>query len=437
MFLRKVIMYLCRFIKIEEMFMHSNKWKTCAVLILTILFVNMGLVSPSFDGITAHATMVHSSETSVSNDLFDIKIRSLIIAGYTPSVASCIIQNNSVVWSKGYGFYDFKGMKQSTIDTIYQVASVSKTVTATAILQLYQQGLFNLDDDVNKFLPFSLRNPQYPNEAITFRMLLSHHASLHDHDEAAAYEYFSGDYPLSYVQELLVPDGDAYHPEFWGNYPPGSGGNYSNIGFTILGYLVELLSEQTFEEYCQQHIFMPLQMHSTSFNMDSLPVENLACSYLRFGRIYLKLPHIDYTFLDPCGGLLTTIDDLSHFLIAHMNNGIYQQVRILNETTIHEMHTVQYPESDPYFGLLYFGLGWLIFEEEFGKATHGHDGDITFSHARMRIFNDNTTAVMYFFNKGYRPSLLPRILPSLIEHQGDVFIRKLLYEKASMITTMQ
>ncbi len=120
-----------------------------------------------------------------------------------------------------------------------------------------------------------------------------------------------------------------------------------------------------------------------------------------------------------------------------MNNGIYQQVRILNETTIYKMHTVQYPESDPYFGLLYFGLGWLIFKEEFGKATHGHDGDITFSHARMRIFNDNTTAIMYFFNKGYRPSLLPRILPSIIEHQGDVFIRKLLYEKASMITAMQ
>jgi len=92
--------------------MHINKWKTCAVLILTILFVNIGLISPSFDGITAHATMVHSSETSASNDPFDIKIRSLMIAGYIPSVASCIIQNNSVVWSKGYGFYDFKGMKQ-------------------------------------------------------------------------------------------------------------------------------------------------------------------------------------------------------------------------------------------------------------------------------------------------------------------------------------
>jgi CubicO group peptidase (beta-lactamase class C family) len=419
------------------MFMHRNKWKTSAVLILTILFVNIGLILPSFDGIAANATIAYLPETSVNNDLFDIKIRSLMIAGYIPSAASCIIQNNSVVWSQGYGFYDFKGMKQPTIDTIYKVASVSKTVTATAILQLYEQGLFDLDDDVNKVLPFSLRNPQYPNEPITFRMLLSHHASLHDHDELAAYTYFEGDYPLSYVEELLTPDGKEYHPEFWGNYPPGSGGNYSNMGFTILGYIVELLSQQTLEEYCQHHIFQPLQMHHTSFSMDSLPVENLACPYLRFGRIYLKLPNIDYTFLDPCGGLLTTIDDLSHFLIAHMNNGTYQQVRILNETTIREMHTVQYPESSPYFGVLYFGLGWLIFEEEFGKTTHGHDGDLVCYHARMRIFNDNNTATMYFFNKGYRPSLLPRRLSNSLEYQGDALIRKLLYEKASMMTSLQ
>ena len=195
--------------------------------------------------------------------------------------------------------------------------------------------------------------------------------------------------------------------------------------------------QQTLEEYCQQHIFQPLQMRHTSFSMDSLPVENLACPYLGFGRIYLKLPNIDYTFLDPCGDLLTTIDDLSHFLIAHINNCTYQQVRILNETTIREMHTVQYPKSNPYFGVLYFGLAWLIFEGEFGKTTHGHDGYFVCYHARMRIFNDNNTAIMYFFNKGYRPSLLLRRLPNFLEYQGDALIRKLLYEKASMMTSLQ
>jgi CubicO group peptidase (beta-lactamase class C family) len=401
-----------------------------------IVVLTTFLVTTPIHDITSPASIVEAGKSQLDIDLFDVKIRSLMIAGYIPSLSACIVHNTSVVWSQGYGFYDFQGMKQPSIDTIYQVASVSKTVTATAILQLYEQGLFNLDDDVNGYLPFSLRNLQYSDVPITFRMLLSHHSSLHDHDAEAAYEYFAGDYPFSYVEELLVPGGEAYHAEFWGEYPPGGGGNYSNLGFTVLGYLVELLSHQTLEDYCQEHIFKPLGMTSTSFTMEELPAENLACSYLRFGRLYLKLPPIDYTFLDACGGLLTTIGDLSHFLIAHMNGGLYQNVRILNVTTIQEMHRVQYPESAPYFGVLRFGLGWLIFEEEFGRDTHGHDGDITFSHARMRIYNENTTAVMYFFNKGYRPSILPRILPSLLESASDDFVRKLLYDKASEISVL-
>jgi CubicO group peptidase (beta-lactamase class C family) len=398
---------------------------------IVILVFNAIFVSFSYNSISEHAGKSQEYEISSLDSFLDEKIRLLMFTGYIPSLSACIIHNESVVWSNGYGFYDFRGLKQPSMDTIYQVASVSKTVTATAILQLYEKGLFDLDDDVNLYLPFSLRNPKYPDAPISFRMLLCHHTSLHDHDEVAAYEYFAGDYPLSFVEELLVPGGEAYHAEFWGNYPPGGGGNYSNIGFTVLGFLVELLSGQTFEEYCQQHIFMPLRMDDTSFEMDDLPCENIACSYIRFGRLYIKVPHMDYTFIDPCGGLLTTPDDLSRFLIAHMNKGVYQGVRILGEEVIQEMHRVQYPKSEPYFGTLRFGLGWLVFEEEFGRKTHGHDGDLTFSHARMRILQDNTTGIIYFFNKGFRPSIGPRTLSSMMEYGSDALIRKMLYDKAN------
>ena len=395
----------------------------CCILICPIIF-------NSSNGMVAHKHTVTIEEETINDDILDIKIRSFMIASYIPSVTACIIKQDTVVWSEEYGYYDFTQFKTPTQDTIYQVASVSKSVTATAILQLYEKGLFDLDEDVNNYLPFNLRNPTYPEIPITFRMLLSHHSSLHDHDQESAYVYFMGDYQFSYLKDILSPEGTDYHPELWGTNKPGSSGNYSNMGFTILGYLVELLSNQSFESYCQENIFQPLGMDHTSFNLNSLPEENLACSYLRIGRIYLKLPNIDYTFLDPCGGLCTTTKDLSKFLIAHMNNGIYKNIRILKEDTVHMMHTIQYPDSEPYYGILYFGLGWLIFNEEFGYNTHGHDGDLTFSHARMRILDDEKTAILYMFNKGLRPSLLPRIIPNILEHQGDVFIRKSLYEKA-------
>jgi len=381
---------------------------------------------------SVHPSTQFSIEPSeqLIDSVFDVKIRSIMIAGYIPSVSACIIQDDERIWDNGYGYYDFTGFKHPTIHTIYQVASVSKTITATAILQLYEQGLFELDEDVNEYLPFSLRNPSYPEVPITFRMLLSHHSSLHDHDEPSAYRYFEGDYSLSYLGELLDPNGSDFHSEFWGDYAPGTGGNYSNMGFNVLGYLVELLSNQTLESYCQQHIFQPLEMYNTSFDLDSLTQDQIACQYIRLGRIYLKIPLVDYTFLDPCGGLLSSVEDLSHFIIAHMNQGVYKDVRILNETTIQAMHQVQYPNSQPYYGILQFGLGWLVYKEEFGVNAHGHDGDLGVSHARMRIINSNSTAVIYLFNKGIRPSLLPRIIPMFLENQADVLIRKQLYEKA-------
>jgi CubicO group peptidase (beta-lactamase class C family) len=397
------------------------------LIVLSFLYICCTTITCGCAQATSASIEEHGSQGL--NDFFTVRIRSLMFVGYTPSLTACIVRNDSIIWSQGYGYYDFNGMKHPSINTIYQVASVSKTMTATAILQLYEQGLFDLDDDVNLYLPFSLRNPNYPAVPITFRMLLSHHSSLHDHNSTAAYQYFEGDYPLSYVKELLVPGGEAYHAEFWGNYPPGGGGNYSNLGFVVLGYLVELLSNQTLEQYCHQHIFIPLQMKNTSFEMTGLPIENMAACYLRIGRFYLKVPTVDYTFLDPCGGLMTTLEDLSHFLIAHMNKGKYHDVRILNESTIQMMHTIQYPASPPYLGVLRFGLGWLIFEEEFGIVTHGHDGDIQFSHARMRVFNNNTTGVIYFYNKGW--PLFQRVLPSLLESGSDWLIRGRLYQKSA------
>lgn len=408
--------------------MKNTKWLTIFLCFFVIILLTTPVLSSPF--FQKDPSLDHYQEIISLNSLFDLKIRTTMFAGFIPSVSAGIIQDDELVWNQGYGWYDFRGFKKPDEHTIYQVASVSKTVTATAFLQLYEQGHFELDDDVNEFLPFSLRNPKYPDTPITFRMLLSHHASLHDHDEYTAYEYFEGNYTLSYVAELLDPSGKDFHAEFWGENKPGTGGNYSNMGFTVLGYLVELISNQSLESYCQTHIFQPLGMQNTSFDLDGLNQDQIANQYLRFGRIYLKVPFVDYTFVDPCGGLLSTVEDLSHFFIAHMNKGVYQHNRILNESTVKEMHQIQYPDSPAYFGILRFGLGWLIFEEEFGVSTYGHDGDIGFSHARMRIFNNNETAIIYLFNKGVRPSIFPRIIPNVIESQADQHIRKLLYDKA-------
>jgi CubicO group peptidase (beta-lactamase class C family) len=108
------------------------------------------------------------NNTSSNEKFFDRFITILLKIGHYPSLSSCIIKNTKVIWMKEYGLYDIENQKQATKQTIYLVASITKTITSTALMQLYEQGLFDLDDDVNNYLPFDLRNPNFPDDNITF-----------------------------------------------------------------------------------------------------------------------------------------------------------------------------------------------------------------------------------------------------------------------------
>ena len=379
-------------------------------------------------------TLLDNKKAISDNDLlFDLKIKLLMKIGHIPSISVCIIKNNTIVWDKGYGFYDRLLRKKPDVNTVYMAGSISKTITTAALMQLYEKGYFNLDDNVSKFLPFDLKNPRYPNINITFRMLLAHQSSLHDHNELSSYKYeFSNNYNYSYFKELLTPNGKDYHPEYWAAYPPGKEANYSNLGLILLGYIVERMTNQSLEQYCQKNIFNPLNMKNSSFQIDNLNRGNLAVPYFQIAGIYLRIPHTDFSFVDPAGGLYTTAEDLSHFLIAHMNGGVYNGIRILNESTINLMHTVQYPNSSIYI-IYRFGLGWLIIPNENGEAYQGHDGDTICFHAKMRICDSNGNGVIFFYNVGSGPWKALRKIDFRIENECLYLIKNLLFEKARNI----
>lgn len=159
---------------------------------------------------------------------FDLYIKTLMKIGHKPSIAAAIIHDDEVAWSNAYGYYDIENQKQATTeDTLYLQASVSKTVTATALMQLYDQGLFDLDDDVNEYLPFELRNPNHPDIPITIKMILSHRSSLADDNlHWICLSYLPGDpdvegYPNPWLEDYLVPGGSAYSSSTWSTAKPG------------------------------------------------------------------------------------------------------------------------------------------------------------------------------------------------------------------------
>ena len=227
--------------------------------------------------------------------------------------------------------------------------------------------------------------------------------------------------PYPWLKELLVPGGSIYDPELWMDYPPGTEANYSNVGFIILGYLVELISNQSIEQYCYEHIFKSLNMMNTSFHYDDLDRDRLAIPYMWIAGFYIPLPHYDFRLATSIGGLRTTVEDLSHFLIAHMDNVMYNGVRILKEETVELMHTIQYPNSD--FHGIRFCLGWIIWPDKNGKTYEGHIGGSLGGFAVMKIRVSDNAGVIFLFNqcKGYSTP---------VEREALYSIEKVLFQKA-------
>jgi len=338
-------------------------------------------------------------EHSAADHRFDNLIEAMMSLAHMSALSAAIIIDDELAWANGYGLYDREYNKEATEETIYLVASISKTFTATAIMQLYEQGYFDLDDDVNNYLNFNLRNPKYPDKNITFRMLLAHQSSLATDlptffTMAMPGELVITGYPYPFLQELLVPGGIHYRPQVWNNYPPSEDMYYANIGFAVLGYLVEILSGQTLEEYCRENIFEPLEMNETSFRLTNVNISKVAVPYKFLRREYY--PFIHYNILDyPAGGLRTSVVDLSHFLIAHMNDGIYNNTRILSPESVEEMHTVQY-QSDTYN--FQYGLGFQIWKTLTG--THiGHTGGLYGVATKMVFRESDDIGIIMFINK--------------------------------------
>lgn len=354
---------------------------------------------------------------SKDDSLFDMKIRLLMKLGHMPSLSLCIIKNNTIKWSKGYGYADRQNKIHASDNTVYMIASISKTVAATAILQLYEQGRLDIDEDASKYLDFELRNPKYPDQNITCRMLLAHRSSLSRFIIPLGIYFTLLEYPNERLKEFLVPSGRFYKANIWSNYPPGEKLIYSNLGYEILEYIVERITNQSFDKYCTEHILQPLNMTNTSYLLKDLELKKIARPYIWIGGIYFPLPHIQiYNYA--AGGLRTNVLDLSQFLLVNMNNGTYNGVTILNENSTEMIHTLQ-------LGNKYYGFGWFIINLN-DEIYDGSLGVFFGGRAEMWYRRSDKTGIIYFWNQCEMFPFRNR----RIEYYAQKEIDRLLWEKA-------
>ena len=371
-----------------------------------------------------------SKNQALKDKIFDLKVRMYMRLLKAPSLTVCVIKNDSIVWNNTYGLSNVYLLKRPSLDTIYTVGSISKCVTGTAIMQIIENESYNIDidDDVSRYLPFDFKNPNHPKVNITFRMLLGHHSSILDsfNDLLNIFEF--NDDILQWVTDHLVPGGKHYKQDYWGDFPPGVYCNYSSFAFVVLSLLVEQISGLKFDDYCQKNLFKPLDMKSTSYDIKKLDKKKFARPYFPSLLGYIPFFHYDAKQMTACGGLRTNAIDLSHFLIMHMNNGMYNNTRILKNSTVKLMHSLYIPNDPGYWfhgGNISFGLAWAHLYVN-GKHWEGYNGGaVGYSCDMATMASEKVGVVMLSNNHCYR-----FMTPYYDRYQWHEPLASLLIEKA-------
>lgn len=201
-----------------------------------------------------------------------------------------------LVWAEGHGWADVKRKIPMTPKTIMSIASVSKTFTATAVMQLWERGLVDLDADVSRYLHYEV-NPKHPSVAITARRLLNHRSSIRDGQSFWDENFTCGDPAVAlddWLEGYLKPGGayydanDNFHDWAPGMLKQDQPDGYSNVAYALLGHLVERVTGTPYADYCAEHIFVPLGMKSTGWYLHDVDLDRHAVPYGKVSKEMLE-----------------------------------------------------------------------------------------------------------------------------------------------------
>jgi CubicO group peptidase (beta-lactamase class C family) len=301
---------------------------------------------------------------------------------HLPGLALGIIQGDQIVFLKGYGVTDPSG-RAVTAQTPFWLASLAKPVTALAIMQLVEAGKVELDAPVRRYLPYFQMADEQASATITVRHLLNHTSGI---SRVMGDEKYPSQTSLDWTMEQRVrelSDNALTHPV-------GTTYQYSNVNYAILALIVETVSGQPFESYVQEQIFNPLEMSQSSYYQPAAIPPNSANGYQHwFGFLVAR----DIPFLrsgNGHGGLIASAEDMTHFMIAQLNEGRYGNVAVLSPAGIAEMHTPAIRDGNTE---KFYAMGWEV-ETVDGLTTISHNGDHGNFHADMTLTSDDWGVVV-------------------------------------------
>lgn len=355
----------------------------------------------SLDIKTAEASSAISAErheltaedvSAFFDGLVPLQIEQANIAG----AVIAVVKDGALLFAKGYGHADVaKKTPISPQKTLFRPGSISKLFTWTSVMQQMEQGKLDLDRDVNDYLDFKI--PPAFDKPITLRDIMTHRAGF----EEAAKDLFVGSaedlHPLSQYLQSHLPSRI---------FPPGVTPAYSNYASVLAAYIIQRVSGQNFYDYVAEHILKPLNMNNSTF-YQPLPDDlktSMSNGYI-LGSDDPKSFELVQGF--PAGSLSASAVDMTHFMIMHLQNGLYGNVQVLKPETAIQMHTRQEGWPDAMNAMC---LGFYE-QSQNGYRIIGHEGNTILFHSNIFLILDANTGLFISFNSaGQSPFNLRALL---------------------------
>jgi CubicO group peptidase (beta-lactamase class C family) len=332
----------------------------------------------------------------------DAMLEASVTEGDIPGLVALIAKDGKIVFHKAYGIADAKKGTSMKVDHIFRIASQTKAITSTAVMMLWEEGKFRLDDPISKYIP-EFKNPQVlqsfryadttytsrpANKEITIRHLLTHTSGLGygviDGDERMKMIYGkAGTTDLFTTEAVSIKEVVLKLAKLPLHHDPGEKYTYS-VGLDVLGYLIEVVSGMPFDRFLRERLFDPLGMDDTWFYLPESKANRLVAIHHRIDGAWKNYPDtfydVDYPikgakrFFSGGAGLSSTAKDYATFLQMYLNGGELNGVRFLSRTTI---ASIMADQTGPLYGggNQHYGLAFgVLTEKGQGKGGDGSEG---------------------------------------------------------------
>lgn len=362
-------------------------------------------------GISQNPRLSDNPELAANFRLMEQWIQSQVSYRGLPGISVGIVYDQELVYARGFGLRDLRRQTPATPSTIYRIASLTKLFTATAIMQLRDQGKLRLDDPVEQYLPwFKLKNPFPDQPSITIRHLLTHTSGL---PREAAYPYWTDNKFPSRTELIRGLENQEMV------FPPEDKIKYSNLGMAVAGEIVAEVAGMPYSEFVGRYILEPLGMKSTTVYFQDSQSDRLAAGYSRRLEDSTRkvMPFTNAKAMVAAANMSSTIEDLAQFAsLQFRDRQIVFGNQILKASTIKEMQRVQWLSPDWKSGR---AIGFETWREQ-ERTVVGHSGWVAGYRSQFSFLPKEKIAVIVLTNADdgdpgfFAENILKIVAPSIL-----------------------